>query len=335
MKTIKVGIVGCGKIAEVSHLPRFLEIADVQVTALCDRNSDNLHKLHEKLVPSAGTFEDFEDFINSADIDAVSVCTPNNLHLPMVLKALDRGLHVMCEKPLAGTYEDCCTMTKAAGKAGKVLHVNQTTRYDCTYTTVANLVQEGKIGDPLHIWATRTSGSTPDKGWSKGAGWFVSKESQGGIILDIAVHMVEIFSRIMGPVREVCSMTDTRTPGIDVVDSVNALLRFTNGSTGVFQLSWCLPAGSGLMEIHGSKGRIRIGFDGDKPIELTSMREGNPELSYPELCQPGLNSFESFIKAIRDGASTPSSGDMGRDLVGICEAISKAGETGNTVELNY
>ena len=320
---LRVGILGCGKIAQVQHAPGLGKLRGVEIAALSDVNPGNMNAIRETFAPKAETFRSWEECLEGG-LDAVSICTPNYLHHPMALAALKAGCHVLCEKPLAGTTDDAHQMVRAARKARRVLHVNQSMHYAPTYVTIADLITGGKIGTPVHARCIRASGLTPDQGWSPGARWFVEKRSQGGIVLDIAVHMADLLRWFMGEVREVAAFTESRTPGINVTDHVAAVLRFDNGSTASLELSWVQPADAALLEIYGTKGSIRMGFS-DQPFELRLIGKGGERTTVPPIRKRVKDSFAAFIDAVNGKAPSPTPGELGRSAVALCEAIEESG----------
>jgi predicted dehydrogenase len=206
-------------------------------------------------------------------------------------------------------------------------------RYSALYVTVGELIKSGAIGEPFHIRCIRAGGNTPDKGWSPGATWFVSKAAQGGLILDIGIHMADMMEWVMGgEVEKIAALVDTRSKDIDVPDNVSALFRFANGATGILELSWTMPSGAGILEIYGTKGRIRQGAT-EKPIELTRIVDGKPEVTFPEQKTGVTNSFAAFADAIKGVAPSPTSGEMGRNALALCDAIAKSGGTGRFVKV--
>jgi len=321
---IRMGILGCGKIAQVEHAPSLHKLRGVKIAALCDVNAANMHRIRESFAPDAETFVSRDKFLKSG-LDAVSICTPNNMHCPMTVAALKAGCHVLCEKPLGGTTDDADRSVRAARKAGRILHVNQSLRYAPVYRTIADLIARGKIGTPVHARCIRSGGSTPDKGWSPGATWFVSKRSQGGVVLDIAVHMADLLRWCMGEVKEIAAFTDSRTPGIRVTDHVAAILRFDSGATASLELSWAQPAGAGLLEVYGTKGSVRMGFT-DQPIELRQIRKTGQITTTPKIKTRVKTSFAAFVDAVNGKAPSPTPGELGRSAVALCEAIEESGK---------
>lgn len=324
-KQIHVGVIGCGRMAQ-AHVSAINATRGVVVAALCDRDGDRREQMRSELTPAAATFARLDTMLRS-DLDAVIVCTPNHLHCSMTLKALKAGMHVLCEKPLAGNVADATRMVLAARRARRILHVNQSLRYSAEYQTLAALVHSGRIGEPIGVRCIRAGGNTPDKGWSPGATWFVSKRSHGGIINDIAVHQADLMSWLCGEVRSVAATVDVRTPGIDAPDHVNALFRFAGGATGVLTVSWAMPNGGGFLEVYGSKGRIRMGYSAE-PIELIRMTSKGVTTTYPAVKKRVRSSHASFANAIHGVRPSPTPGELGRDAVALCEAIAQAGKRG-------
>ncbi|HEO71179.1 MAG TPA: Gfo/Idh/MocA family oxidoreductase, partial [Candidatus Hydrogenedentes bacterium] len=122
---IRVGIIGCGKIAHVDHVPGYLLAKGAKVVSLFDVKPKQVEALRQAFHLDAESYQDFDAFLGSG-IDAVSICTPNYLHYPQVMAALKAGLHVLCEKPMAATTAEASRMVHAARKAGNVLQINQT-----------------------------------------------------------------------------------------------------------------------------------------------------------------------------------------------------------------
>ena len=332
---LRVGIAGCGKIAHEDHLPGWLGVKGAKITALCDAVPAQMETLSAKFgLGGAARFTDAAAMYRSG-VDAVVICTPNKLHRPMALEALKAGLHVLCEKPMAATTPETTRMIAAAHRAGRILQINHTLHYHPHYAALAKLARQGVIGKPIHLRCLRACGTTPDVGWSPGATWFVQKAWEGGIVLDIGVHMAEMMRWAAGPVTELAALTGTRKPGIDVVDNATVIMRFENGATGVLELSWVTPCGGGFFEIYGEKGTLRMGFTEVAPIELIKPgRRGAADVvACPKLPAKRVTSQQAFFDAIRGKAPSPTPGELGRDAIALCEAIMRSGETGRFVKV--
>ncbi len=332
---VRVGIAGCGKIARVGHVPGIQSTDAGQIVALCDVDVKQAERLRNELVSDANIYESL-DVMLASNIDALCICTPNNFHYPMTLAALKAGMHVLCEKPMAAGLPEASEMISAAQKADRILHINQSLRYNPMYVTLAELIQQGEIGEILHLRCIRGTSNTPNRAWSPGADWFVSSEAEGGLVFDIGVHMADLLQWYGGKVRDIRAYVDTRLPDIDVPDNVNALMRFHNGAVGVLELSWTLPTGANLLEVYGTNGRIRCGFT-EQPIELTRIPNDNeePPVSYPAPKEGVKDSYQAFIDAVLGRTESPTPGELGRDAVALCDAIQRAGDSGTTAEVEY
>ena len=182
---VRVGIVGCGKIAEANHIPGYVGVGGCRITALCDNRGDRMDAVQGKFpeLKDTACFEKDVDLFASGLVDAVSICTPNDCHHPQTLGACAAGIHVLCEKPMAGTLEQTTEMIEAARQAGVILQINQSMRYNAQYQAVVNLVKDGAIGEPFHVRCMRAGNVTPNVGWSPGADWFVQKAHEGGLLI--------------------------------------------------------------------------------------------------------------------------------------------------------
>jgi len=331
---IRIGIVGCGKIATCSHIPAFKACAGTRITALFDVDAAKAEAARSSLVPDAEVFSDYDRLLQSGLVDAVTICTPNDTHRPLTLAALGAGLHVLCEKPMAATLPEATEMIEAARAAGRILQINQSCRYSPLYAKVAELVHSGAIGEPRHARCIRAGGSTPDMGWSPGATWFVQKAHQGGLVLDIGIHMADMLRWVVGEVDEVAAYVDTWKPDIDVPDNVSALFRFRNGATGVLELSWTLPVGAGLLEVYGTAGTLRVGFGG-AAIELLKREEGKTVTTAVEPATGLPTSFTGFLAAIRGEGESITPGEYGRRALALCDAIMRSSESGQFVKVEH
>lgn len=332
--TVRVGIVGCGKISEADHIPGYLGADKCTITALCDVRPTRMAAVKEQFpaLKDAACFERSDELFASGLVDAVTVCTPNDCHYPQTVVACKAGLHVLCEKPMAGTLAQTTEMIEAARKARVVLQINQTLRYSAQYQGLVDLARSGAIGEPFHVRCIRGGNGTPNVGWSPGADWFVQKAHEGGLLVDIGIHMADVMRMIMGDADTVAGLVDTRLSHIDVPDNVNALYRYKSGGTGMLELSWTMPGGAGYLEVYGTKGRIRMGFT-EKPIELWQDGRQDP-VSFPEFAARD-NSQTVFQNAILGKGKTLTPGEYGRRALALCLAVQESSDTGRFVAVKH
>jgi len=323
MKKIKIGLIGCGKITSSSHAPEFVKLAgSCQITALFDIKSKVAEELQKDLSSKVTVYSSVEKLLNS-DVDGVVISTPNTFHHPLTMQALAAGKHVLIEKPMAVDLNQADEMIAAAKRNGLVLQVNQSLHFSPPYCKIKALIEAGKIGEIIHARCLRASGSSPDKGWSPGATWFIQKKFRGGLVMDIAVHMADFLGWCCGPAKNLYSVNSTKIIGNDVPDNVTTLINFEQGATAVLELSWTIPCGGGYLEFYGTEGTIRMGFDGGT-IEMMQTGKKYRKIKTKQV----KSSQKCFIDAINGRYSTPVSGEIGRHALSYCLAIEKSGISG-------
>lgn len=189
---MKVGIIGCGKIAQVRHIPEYLENPDVEIVGYYDWNADRAAELAAQFGGKAYSTED--ELLADKEMDAVSVCVANNAHAKVTIKALNAGKHVLCEKPMAVTLEECMDMVKAADENGKYLMIGQNQRFAKAHVKAKELISEGVIGDVITFKTTFGHGG-PETWGIDGAKntWFFDKSrSVMGAMADLGVHKTDL-----------------------------------------------------------------------------------------------------------------------------------------------
>lgn len=346
MKTIRIGIIGCGRISR-QHVPRFKRIdagSKSDIVALYDIKPAKARQCLKDHGISAKVCGSLDELL-AEPIDAVVIGTPNDTHCPLALKAIAAGKHVFVEKPMAGSVADAERMIRAAEAKGVVLLVDQSFRYMALYQAVKKELDKGVIGKIIHVHCIRTGRSTPNVGWSPGANWYVQKKHSGGVVFDHAVHMADVLQWFAGPIRTVQSTARTR--GMQAIIHSMSLFDFANGATGVLEHAWNFPTGVTRLEIYGDKGMIlfpevmRAEFyrsGGDRPYKILS---GKPDDSIntsaqseaPVVVKPVPTAQETFLKAV--AAKKSGMWDEGRQALAACTAILEAAESGKRVRVKY
>ncbi len=333
---MKIGIVGCGKIVDFEHAEGFKKARGAKIVSLCDVKKKKIDIVKKKFALDATGYTDFKTFLGSG-LDAVVIATPNSFHYEQTMAAFKAGLHVLCEKPVAAALPEANRMIAAAKKAGKVLHINQSLRYHPIFQKIRELVEQNKIGEVIHLRCVRGTTDTPDVLWSPGAKWFVQKAFQGGLTLDIGIHISDLMKWVCGSeVDSVAGRIETRKKGIDVPDNVNALFEFENGATASLELSWTYGVEVLLFEVYGTTGAIRMGsMDEERPLELIRQTKAGVRTSRPKIAKSAKNSQQSFVDAIRGKAPSPTPGELGRDALAICDAIQKSDASGRFEKVKH
>lgn len=199
-KPLKVGIIGAGGIVRGAHLkPGWLAVPDCEVAAICDIHPEAAQKLADDFnIPRV--FADFREMLAMPDLDAVDICTPNKVHTPAVIAALEAGKDVLCEKPLAVSVEEILQIRAVLRKTDRILMTAQHHRFSPESLAIKAWVDSGALGELYHarVNATRRNHLPINPGFID------PKLSGGGPCMDIGVHALDTALWLMGfptPVR--------------------------------------------------------------------------------------------------------------------------------------
>ena len=226
---IKVGIAGLGFMGRM-HYKCYKALPGVEVAAICDANP-NIKEDTQRAVGNIGDaqagvdfssfklYADYEQMLKDARLDAVSITLPTYLHADYSIKALQAGLHVLCEKPMALNVKDCKRMIAAANKSGKLLQVGHCVRFWPEYAKAKEIVDSGQYGKVIAATFQRL-GSAPT--WSAD-NWFLDEKRSGGAALDLHIHDTDFVQYLFGLPKAVCSF-GAKGPGGGLVHIVTQYL---------------------------------------------------------------------------------------------------------------
>ncbi len=295
MKKLNIGLVGAGFMGKAhvigySNMPKLFWPAPAMpvLKTICDIVPEIAEEAKERF-----GFEkcctDWHDIINDPEIDVVSVCTPNNMHAPIAIAALEAGKHVICEKPIASTLEDAKAMADAAEKAAEkgIISMNAYQYRRVPALSLAKkFIDEGSIGDILNIRCTylQSWSADPDSPLS----WRFQKDIAGaGTLGDIASHVIDIAQYLGGDIDEVVSMmrtyikerpvqeggvdllgtvklgADAPRKAVDVDDEDTFLMKFKSGAIGSIEATRNAWGRNNFItvELHGTKGSIVFNYE--------------------------------------------------------------------------
>lgn len=353
MKKVKVGIIGLGGISTVAHMPGYLEMDNVEIAAICDINPEKIDRFKEKFnlgeIPS---FTDYKELLEVDGLDFVDICTPNYLHSIIAVDALNKGLHVFCEKPDAVSVEEAEKMKAAAENSGKHLMVMRNNRYRKTARYLKDYIEDGNMGE---IYCGRC-GWQRRRGIPGKGGWFTTKaQSGGGPLIDLGVHMIDLAIWLMGnptPVA-VSGSIYNKFADNDVSDSVNSdfgdkvsdgtfdvedlamgFIKFDNGACLQIEFSWASNVDKeyNYVELRGTKAGATL-KDG---IEIYTEKNGvlvdeNPIVEDTKNAHG--NNIRHFVDVISNGTKPEFEPIQGLNMIKILSAIYKSAETGREVVL--
>lgn len=242
MSLLRVGIIGCGNIAK-THMEALLLCRDAEIAAVCDAVVERARSLARAICDSRGLLglksstsdiiisDNWKDLISQGGLDAVHICTPHYLHAEIAIAAMKAGLHVLTEKPMAICTSDADDMVLVSEATGKRLGVCFQNRYNATSARMKQLVEAGTIGAVLGCRAFVT--------WKRDASYYEAdkwrgtwKEEGGGLMINQAIHTLDLLHWLIGEPASVKGTIDTRLLSgvIEVEDTAEALIRFRSNS---------------------------------------------------------------------------------------------------------
>lgn len=297
-----IGIIGCGKIAQVRHIPEYAENPDAKLVGFYDINQQRAEELAKKY--GAKAFASVEDLLADENIDAVSICVANHAHADVTIKALEAGKDVLCEKPMATTMDDCEAMVATAKKTGKKLMIGQNQRLAKAHAKAKKLIDEGWIGNVLTFRTTFGHGG-PET-WSVDPGkntWFFDKTKAAmGAMADLGIHKTDLIQFLLGQKvvkvsAEVTTLDKTDANGnlIQVDDNAICIYTMENGVIGTMTASWTFygPEDNSTV-LYGTKGIMRIYDNPDFAIEIFT-KDGEKIYMDVEAIQTNDNQTKSGI----------------------------------------
>ena len=325
MTKIKVGIIGCGAIAQRRHLIEYAANEQVEIVAVCDINEARVIEVAEE--HKAKAYTSYKELLANADVDAISVCLPNYLHAEVSIAALNKGKHVLCEKPMATSREESEAMIKAAKISGKKLMIAHNQRFVASHEKARELIANGEIGK---VYSFRTTFGHPGpEEWSLDGreSWFFKKEEAFiGAMGDLGVHKSDLIRYLLGEeVVEIGAMVETSAKeGTEVDDNAVCILKMESGIIGTLAASWSYTAeGDNSTIIYGEKAILRLEDDPDYslivqyPDKKTVKHELEKIQSNEEDGQTTSYVINHFIDAIVNDTEPVISGEEGMKSLNV------------------
>ncbi len=341
MNTIRVGLVGCGRIAEY-HLRAFKELPDFHVTALCDVVPERAAAA-AKTLAGVKTYTDYRELVAAAaDVDLVDICTPSGIHPEVGIAAAQAGKHVVTEKPMGVRLADADALITACRTAGVQLCVVKQNRLNTTMQLLKRAVDRGRFGRIFMINST-VRWQRP-QAYYDSAPWRGTWALDGGAFMNQASHYVDSLVWLAGPVKSVYAVTDTFNHKIEAEDSGAAVMRFASGAIGTMEVTMCVHPKNleGSVTIIGEKGTVKLGGIAINRFETWQFADYDDDdgLVYKSNYEPPnvygfghLAYFTNVAAALRGEAVPGTDGDEGRKSLELICALYASAKSGQPVTL--
>jgi predicted dehydrogenase len=258
---VRFGIVGPGKVARL-HAAALARVPGARLAAVAGRDPERTRVLAEP--HGARADRGLEELLDRRGVDAVILCTPHPLHRDDAIAAARAGVHVVVEKPMALTPEDCDAMIEAARGSGVVLSVISQRRWYPAARRVKAAIDEGRIGEPI-IGVVEVLGWRGAEYYAMDA-WRGTREGEGGgVLVNQAVHQLDLLTWFMGPVLDVRSVVaNLNHPDLEVEDTAAAVVRFEGGAVGsILATNSVRPGLHARVHVHGRTG-ASVGVETDR-----------------------------------------------------------------------
>ena len=359
-RQLKGAVIGCNGIAFQKTLPALSEQEEIVLEGFCDLNLQRAQQAKEKFgEKGASVYRDYKELLLDTSIDVVYVCTPNATHAQITIDALNRGKHVMCEKPMASNYQDAKRMVEAAKKSGKKLTIAFQNRFRQDAQILKQYCDQGLLGDIYYAKAhaiRRRSVPT----W----GVFMNKKLQGGgPLIDVAPHSIDLAlwflnnyepKSVMGTVYKKLDYTGGagnafgpwNPETFEVEDSAFAIVTMQNGASLQIETSWALN----IVDEKEAKTTLcgtRAGADMDDGLRINGERFGKlyvqnietkpgkvPFFEGKSCEETGVLENKAFLKCILDDTDPIVQPEQALTVSKIIDAIYRSSETGLAVNLD-
>lgn len=348
MKKIRLGLIGTGGMAKHHIKKYFAELEGVEFTAACDVNKQAVDDVAAEYGVKA--FYDYRKLLKRGKVDAVMVATPHYFHTPIVINALNKGIHVLTEKPVAVHALDAAKMNRAYEKSqGLVYAAMFQLRTSPVNKKIKELMNQNVLGRIIRVNYIITKWFRSQAYYDSGDWRATWKGEGGGVLLNQCPHNLDLFQWFFGMPKQVQSLVSlSKWHDIEVEDDITSVMEFENGATGVFVTNTIEGPGTDRMEICGEYGKILV-EDGkimlskykDSLLEYsrtTEKRMGLPpvetsEVSVPE-CEAGHKIItQNFINSILDNEPLIAPGVDGYNSVALANAMLMSGLKGKPVEM--
>jgi UDP-N-acetylglucosamine 3-dehydrogenase len=328
---VRVGLVGLGMMGR-NHLRVIAGHPETTLAAVSDLDGDALAAATEQ--SGAAGFADPETMILGADIDAVVIAAPTTAHVPLALAAIERGLPLLVEKPLAATHPEALEIVDAGRRAGVPVQVGHVERYNPAVLRLGELLRDG--------WLTTIYAIV-----SRRAGPFPARIRDVGVTVDLATHDADMLSWVAGerPTRVYAELAQRKHATHE--DLLFGLLHFPSGATGMLDVNWLTPAKRRQLVVIGEEGMFELDYLTQR---LTFTKS---DLAHPQLIsgyaptfsgdvleievqtkEPLQAQLDAFVRAIRTGERPYVDGEDGAWAVAIANALLHAAEVAHPVDVD-
>jgi len=305
MKKLNFALIGCGRIAQ-RHAEHINNLAVLK--AVCDINEQKATSMATQY--NATAYTDIDELLaKEKDVDVVAICSPNGLHALHTIKALKKGFHVLCEKPMAITVEDCGKMINEAERANKRLFIIKQNRFNPPIAALKKIIDEGRLGKILSAQLNCFWNRNDD--YYSSSDWKGKKDMDGGTLFTQFSHFIDLLYWLVGDVKKAYALTgnfahqhiiEFEDTGVIALEFYNGALGTINYSVNSFQKNM-----EGSITIFGDKGTVKVGgqylneleYQQIDNYEIKDLPKGNPANNYGQY-QGSMSNHDKVYQNVID-----------------------------------
>jgi len=332
----RIAVIGAGFMGSM-HAQIFANEPRAELVAIVDQNIDRATQLAKELGSNVKAYASHTELLAAEDLDLVSICTPDHLHLEPALAIAAKGINLFVEKPIASTIEDAQKIVDACKATNVKLGIGYLLRFDPRYYKARELITSGQIGAPIHIYARRNSART--EGPKRYAGTLP-------LALHVTVHDVDMVLWMLEgqtPVSVYAQQTDILLGSIGTQDTIAGIVRFSGGTVVNFESAWSLPGGTrhmidARMELIGTEGsfEVQCGDSGLYFADNQTSREIDTQ-HWPIIGGRVGGDLKiqlaSVLEWLDGGPSNVASGEEAIRSLELTRALIQSAETGEVIKL--
>ena len=326
MEKVRVGIIGCGGIANGKHLPALSKAKDAEVAAFCDLIPERAQEAAKKYgTPDARCYTDYRELLEDKSLDTIHVCTPNRSHSEIAVAALEAGKHVLCEKPMAINYAEAMKMVAASKKSGRLLTIGYQNRCRADSLYLKAECEKGTLGE-IYFAKARALRRRAVPTWVV----FLNEHEQGGgPLIDIGTHSLDLtlwmmnnykpkyavgttYHKLNGQKNTANIWGDWDPEKFTVEDSAFGFIVMENGATILLESSWALnttEVSEAVTALCGTK----AGADMFNGLVINGVENGRMYTLKPDFSSGGVAFFDgasaspedvelrTFLDAVKNG----------------------------------
>jgi len=340
MKTVKIGLIGCGRISK-NHLDAVTQIPEAEFVAACDIMEEKMQAIAENY-GIKNLYTNYPEMLEKENLDLVSICTPSGLHPQMGIEVANHKINVLTEKPMATNIEAADALIRACDQNNVKLFVVKQNRLNSTMQLLKRAIDKGRFGR-IYLAESNVFWQRP-QAYYDAEKWRGTWEFDGGAFMNQASHYVDALYWLLGNVDSVMAYTATMARRIEAEDTGCAILHFRNGIIATINVTMLTYPKNfeGSITIIGEKGTVKIGGVAVNKIEKWEFEDYDDDdrIAQDANYQPpnvygfGHNPYYRNVIDVLLGKDVPSTdGRDGRKSVEIIQAIYRSAKTGKRVSL--